>query len=145
MYLCAVTSTSSPQGRSIMLKIDSSSLSILRAVFGMGLLSLTMGGWMAATRLPAMRRAGLALQAAAHTRDLQARLPSAVRRVADNYNHLFEAPTLFYGIALAILVAGIADPLYAACGWAFLAFRILHSLVQATINRVVIRLVFFVL
>jgi hypothetical protein len=128
-----------------MLKIDSSSLSILRAVFGMGLLSLTMGGWMAATRLPAMRRAGLALQDAAHTRDLQARLPSAVRRVADNYNHLFEAPTLFYAIALAILVAGIADPLYAACAWAFLAFRILHSLVQATINRVVIRLVFFVL
>ncbi|MBS0222193.1 MAG: MAPEG family protein, partial [Proteobacteria bacterium] len=64
----------------------------------MGLLSLVMSAWMSVVRLPAMRQAGLELQDAAHTVDLQARLPSSARRVADNYNHLFEAPTVFYAV-----------------------------------------------
>jgi hypothetical protein len=125
--------------------LNPSAVSILHAVLGMGLLSLVMAGWMGGTRLPAMRRAGLRLQDAAHTVDLQARLPSAARRVSDNYNHLFEAPTVFYAVALVVVVAGIASPLYAACAWAFLAFRVLHSLVQATANLVPLRLLLFVL
>ncbi len=128
-----------------MTTLNPSALSILHAVFGMGLLSLVMAGWMGATRLPAMRRAGLRLQDAAHTVDLHTRLPSSTRRISDNYNHLFEAPTVFYAVALAIVVSGVADPLYAACAWTFLVLRVLHSLVQATINRVVFRLLLFVL
>ena len=31
-------------------------------------------------------------------------LPSEVARIADNYNHLFEQPTLFYAIAISIAV-----------------------------------------
>ncbi|WIM13269.1 hypothetical protein [Enhydrobacter sp.] len=64
-----------------MTNLNPSAVSILHAVLGMGLLSLVMAGWMGATRLPAMRRAGLCLQDAAHTVDLHARLPSAARRV----------------------------------------------------------------
>lgn len=123
----------------MMLHLTPSALWILRALFGMGLLTLAMAAWMSLVRTPAMRRAGLTLQDAAHTADLASRLPSSARRVADNYNHLFEAPTLFYAVALAILLAGIADPVFAACAWAFLIFRLLHSLVQATINRVALR------
>jgi hypothetical protein len=122
---------------------DPSSLSILRTIFGMGLLTFVMGSWMAAVRNFAMRRAGITLQEAAHTRDLAARLPSSAQRVADNYNHLFEAPTIFYAVALAIIIAGIADPIYAACAWIFLGLRVMHSLVQATINRVQFRAALF--
>ena len=86
---------------------------------------------MGVARLLAMRKAGLRLQEAAHTADLRTRLPSSATRVADNYNHLFEAPTLFYAVALAIIVSGISDPIYAASAWAFFAFRVLHSLVQS--------------
>jgi hypothetical protein len=121
--------------------LDSSVLSILHAIFGMGLLTFVMGGWMSAVRDSAMRRAGLNLQDAAHTRDLATRLPSSARRVVDNYNHLFESPTIFYTVALAIIIADIADPIYAACAWAFLGCRVMHSLVQATINRVQLRAV----
>jgi len=121
------------------MNLNLSALSILHAIFGMGLLTLVMGIWMTVARDLAMRRAGVRLQDAAHTRDLATLLPSWAMRVADNYNHLFQAPTVFYVVALAIVVAGIADPLYAACAWAFLAIRVLHSLVQATINRVWLR------
>lgn len=126
-----------------MMRLDPSALSILRAIFGMGLLTFVMGGWMSVVRDSAMRRAGITLQDAAHTRDLAARMPSSARRVADNYNHLFEAPTIFYAVALAIIVAGVADPLYAACAWAFLGCRVMHSLVQATINRVQLRAILY--
>lgn len=124
-------------------RLDPSALAVVRAVVGMGLLSLAMFLWMYATRLPAMRRAGVAPQEAAHPGALRDRLPSEARRVADNYNHLFEAPTVFYAIALAIVVLGLADPLHAACAWAFFGLRVAHSLVQATFNRVTIRFLLF--
>lgn len=94
--------------------------------------------------LLALRRLGLVLQDAAHTADLRPRLPSSVQRVADNYNHLFEAPTVFYAAALAIVAASLADPLH-VCAWAFFGLRVLHSLVQHTINLVPLRLTFYLL
>ena len=127
------------------MKLDPSAYEILQALFGMGLLTFVMAVWMSVTRLPAMKRVGLTLADAAHTADLRPRLPSSARRISDNYNHLFEAPTVFYAVALGIILAGLADPIYAECAWAFLACRIAHSLVQATFNRVPVRLTFYVL
>ena len=126
-------------------EIGADALSILRAVFGMGVLSLVMFIWMYATRLPAFSKAKLDPQEAMHPGSYHDRIPSEVRRVADNYNHLFEAPTLFYAIALAIVVSGLADPIHAMCAWAYLALRVAHSLVQATVNKVALRFVLFAL
>lgn len=126
-----------------MTHLDPSALSMLRALFGLGLLTVVMAIWMTVTRMPAMKQAGLSLEDAAHTSDLRAKMPSSARRIGDNYNHLFEAPTLFYAVSLAIIVAGAADPIQATCAWIFLASRILHSLVQATINFVPLRIVFY--
>jgi hypothetical protein len=112
---------------------------MLRAIFGMGLLTVIMAAWMTVVRTAAMKKAGLSLQDAAHTRHLAERLPSSAMRVADNYRHLFEAPTVFYAVALAIILAGLADPVYAGCSWLFLASRVTHSIVQATFNRVAVR------
>jgi hypothetical protein len=123
--------------------LNSPELSILHAIFAMGLLTLIMGGWMSIARDIGMRRAGLKLQEAAHTRELAVRLPSWARRVSDNYNHLLEAPTIFYATALAIVVGGLADTTYSACAWAFLGLRVLHSLVQATFNRVAVRAIVY--
>lgn len=127
------------------MNLDPSALSILHAIFGMGLLTLVMMLWMSFARLPAMSRQGITLRDAAHTADLRARLPSSVLRISDNYMHLFEAPVAFYAVALAIVAAGIADPVHAACAWAYLACRVAHSLVQATFNRVPVRLTFYLL
>ncbi|MGH6956170.1 MAG: MAPEG family protein [Caulobacteraceae bacterium] len=125
--------------------LNASAVSILQAVFGMGLLTFVMAGWMTAVRMPAMRKLGVTLQEAAHTRHLAELLPSSTTRVADNYRHLFEAPTAFYAVALAIILAGLADPIYAACAWLFLAARIAHSIVQATFNRVSVRATLYTL
>lgn len=126
-----------------MFELTPSAIAMLRAVFGMGALTMVMAGWQAGTRMPAMRKAGLDLKAATHVVDLNAALPSSVRRVNDNYNHLLEAPTVFYAMTLAIIAADLASPLYAVCAWVYLVARIAHSLVQATINIVALRAMFY--
>lgn len=114
---------------------------------GVALMALTaiMWGWMVATRLPAMRAAGVAPRHALHTANLQAVLPSAVMRVSDNYNHLFEAPTVFYAAILALSVLGGADFVAVAAAWTYVALRGAHSLVQATFNHVPTRFALFTL
>jgi hypothetical protein len=119
------------------------SASILLSVFVLAALTATMMLWMYATRLPAMGRAGLDPQMGAHVTDLRGKLPASAERVADNYNHLTEAPTVFYAVALGIVVLGAAEPVDVACAWAYVGLRIVHSLVQATINRVVLRFALF--
>jgi hypothetical protein len=115
---------------------------ILLPVFAMGLLTVAMFVWMLATRVPAMTRAGMVAQDARDTSTLKS-LPPEVAQVADNYNHLFEQPTLFYAVAISIAVLGHVDAVHVACAWAFTALRVLHSAVQATINIVNIRFALF--
>ena len=115
---------------------------ILLPVFAMGLLTVAMFLWMLATRLPAMTRAGMVAQDAHDTSALKS-LPPEVTQIADNYNHLFEQPTLFYAVAISIAVLGHVDAVHVACAWAFTALRVLHSAVQATINIVNIRFALF--
>ena len=70
-------------------------------------------------------------------------MPARVRWKADNYNHLMEQPTLFYAVALALALVGAGDGLNAALAWLYVGLRIAHSLVQVTINVVLLRFVIF--
>lgn len=111
---------------------------ILQPVFVLGILTVVMFAWMVVTRVPAMSASGVTAHDARHTSDLR-KLPSEVVQVADNYNHLFEQPTLFYAVAIAIAVLGHVDSFHVGCAWAFVVLRVLHSIVQATINVVPVR------
>ena len=106
--------------------------------------SLVIWIWMYATRIPAMRAAKIAPQDAAHPGALD-RLPSSARRVADNYNHLFEQPTIFYALVLYTVFKGHTDGLHIYMAWAYVGLRVLHSLIQCTVNIVNLRFLVFVL
>jgi hypothetical protein len=71
--------------------------------------------------------------------------PPEISRVADNYNHLHEQPTIFYALALAAQVAGAADTVNVGLAWAYVALRVVHSLVQATKNVIMVRFTVFTL
>ena len=103
--------------------------------------------WMYATRLPAMKRAGLLDEPmiGGTGASLGPKLPLAVQWKADNYNHLMEQPTLFYAVALTLAFVGAGDSLNAMIAWAYVGLRIAHSLVQVTVNRVTIRFAIFML
>ena len=103
--------------------------------------------WMYATRIPAMGAAQIDSKTlvGGTGKDLDGKLPDKIQWIAHNYNHLHEAPTVFYAVALALALIGQGDGLNAQLAWAYVVLRILHSLVQATVNRVMIRFLLFAL
>ena len=78
-------------------------------------------------------------QDAAHTRDLKGMMPAWVERTADNYNHLFEQPVAFYVVTLSIALMNNIEPLMVQLAWGYVFVRIIHSLVQLTINILLLR------
>jgi hypothetical protein len=106
--------------------------------------TFVMWFWMYATRIPAMQKARVDMAELSRT-GAPLVLPPEVARVADNYNHLHEQPTLFYALALASQLAGAADAANVALAWAYVAARVAHSLVQATNNVIPVRFAVFAL
>ena len=119
--------------------------SMLRPVVALVLWSFVMWAWMYATRIPAIRRAKMKLDPRAPRGAQMAELPPEVRWKADNYNHLCEQPTLFYAIALTLALLGNASPLDLGLAWTYVAMRVVHSLVQATVNKIEVRFAIFFL
>ena len=103
--------------------------------------TFVMWAWLYATRIPALRAAKADLVAVSRT-GAKLELPPEVSRVADNYNHLHEQPTIFYALALAAELGNVVDWVSMALGWSYVILRVLHSFVQATRNVIVVR--FFV-
>ena len=122
-------------------------LEILKPVVALLAWTMVMWVWMYATRIPAMLKAGLDAKGMVGTTgaSLRAQLPDTVSWKADNYNHLHEAPTLFYAVALVLAITGTGDGLNTTIAWAYVGLRVLHSIVQATVNRVVVRFTLFAL
>ena len=107
--------------------------------------SLVMLMWTAATRFPAIAKAGMDLKQSppgGRGQNLEGVLPDSVNWKSHNYTHLMEQPTIFYPtvVILAVMGAGAIDVLFA---WAYVAVRIVHSLWQATINRIPVRFTLF--
>jgi len=120
---------------------------ILQPVLFMGVLSLLMMLLMYLTRIPAAKQLeteGLVLQQLSHPSQLGGVFPSRVERVADNYNHLWEQPTLFYAVVMVIWALNHTDTLHLYSAWAYCGLRFTHSLVQVTVNHVWIRFTLFV-
>lgn len=108
--------------------------------------TLVMMIWLYAVRFPAMARKGISLKGRVGSKggDLDGVVEPNVQWKAHNYNHLMEQPTLFYAICLALALLGGGDiRINVWLAWAYVAFRIAHSLVQATVNVVRWRFLFF--
>ena len=121
---------------------------IFQPVIVMCLLSFIMMVWMYATRLPAAKKLqedGIDVQKFSHPSTIGGIFPSKVERVADNYNHLFEQPTVFYAICFIIWGLGNTDLPHLYCAWFYVIIRIIHSILQATLNLVWIRFSLFIL
>ena len=98
-----------------------------------------MCGWLYATRIPAIRRYNVVYDPARPTSEFHGQLPASVRWKADNYNNLMEQPTLFYALALGIYLSGQSNFDVEYLAWLYVALRITHSIIQATVNIVIIR------
>jgi hypothetical protein len=103
--------------------------------------SMIMLVWLYATRIPAMSAAKVKPGEA--TKSQIEALPSA--NVDNNYNHLMEQPTLFYAICFALHLMDQATDLNVGLAWLYVVIRVIHSLVQATMNVILIRFSIFMI
>lgn len=124
-----------------------SGMLILQPAVALMVWTMVMWAWMYATRLPAMQKAKVDPDSLARDPDtsLDRMLPREVQWKAHNYNHLHEAPTLFYAVAIILAYAGHGEGINVTLAWAYVGLRVVHSIVQATVNRVAVRFVLFAL
>jgi hypothetical protein len=73
------------------------------------------------------------------------RVPEWVQLANRNYMNLLESPVLFYTICLIIFVTQSLDETLLRLCWAYVGFRIVHSVIHVSINKILLRLATFAL
>lgn len=118
---------------------------ILAPVVALVAWTLIMQIWMYAVRFAEMKRAGISLKGRVGTRGgaLEGAIPDQANWKAHNYTHLMEQPTIFYAVALSLALMDFGGGINLYLAWGYVGFRILHSLVQATVNVVSTRFLLF--
>ncbi|MGN6423836.1 MAG: MAPEG family protein [Asticcacaulis sp.] len=70
-------------------------------------------------------------------------VPWRTRLFNRNYMNLLELPVLFYAACLIAFVTDDRDALPLGLAWAFVGFRVLHTLVHVSLNPILIRMALF--
>lgn len=110
--------------------------------------TLVIMAWMAVTRFAAFKQMGLSLgdvPPGSRGVNLEGKAPDQTQWKSHNYTHLLEQPTLFYAIALTLALMGMDQPINVYLAWGYVGLRIVHSLIQCTVNVVRFRFLAFLL
>ncbi|KZM21724.1 uncharacterized protein EKO05_0001737 [Ascochyta rabiei] len=99
--------------------------------------------WMYATRIPAMSKYNINPDEKTVSGDMKTKIPIEVRRIADNYNHLHEQPQVFYAVAITLALLGDNHEYTYLAAWGYTGLRIVHSVFQSLINKVLVRFYIF--
>jgi hypothetical protein len=88
---------------------------ILHPVVALAMWTMIVWIWMYVTRIPALQKTKIDLNnwVGGTGKDLDNTLPAKTQWIAHNYNHLHEAPTVFYAVALVLAMIGQGDGLNA--------------------------------
>ncbi len=113
--------------------------SIFIPFFGMMLLTMAVWVYMYYLRLSFFKREQIAPQSVSTTQKVLATVPEKINLPSENLINLFELPVLFYATCIYLYVTGRVDATYLVLAYCFLAFRVLHSVIHCTYNRVMHR------
>ena len=120
---------------------------ILGPVVALAAWSLVMQVWLYASRFAAMKKAGISLKGRRGSRGnaLEGAIPDEANWKAHNYAHLMEQPTIFYAVALTLALLDFGGGINLYLAWGYVGLRVVHSLIQATVNVITYRFVVFTL
>jgi hypothetical protein len=121
---------------------------ILAPVIALVAWTLVMLVWMAIARRSAFAKMGItwaSVPRGSRGVNLDGKAPDEAQWPSHNYNHLMEQPTIFYAICLTLALMGFGGGINLYLAWGYVAFRIAHSIVQASVNVVQIRFPLFAL
>jgi hypothetical protein len=121
---------------------------ILAPVVALVAWSLIMLGWLAIARRRAFAQMGISwstIPRGSRGANLDGRAPDGAQWPSHNYNHLMEQPTLFYAICLTLAFMSFGGGINYWLAWGYVGLRVVHSIVQSTVNIVAIRFSIFAL
>ena len=121
---------------------------ILAPVVALVAWTLVMLVWMAVARRSAFAKLGINwgnIPRGSRGVNHDGRAPDEAQWPSHNYNHLMEQPTIFYAIALTLAMLGQGHGLNLWLAWGYVGLRVVHSIVQSTVNIVAIRFPIFAL
>ena len=102
--------------------------------------------WMLVTRMGEFRRMGVNfsnIPDGSRGADLEGRADAKAQWKSHNYNHLMEQPTIFYAVAITLALMDFGGGLNYWLAWGYVGLRVVHSLIQCTVNVVRYRLLVF--
>lgn len=122
------------------------STSFLAPVLALIVWTLLIWVLMYARRIPAMQAAKINPETAkSPDGKWKEELPLSVQASAHNYNHLLEQPTIFYAMMFYVtLTEQMSAPIYYAA-WAYVVLRVVHSFIQVSSGKVMLRFAIFTL
>jgi hypothetical protein len=122
---------------------------ILAPVVALVAWTLLMMLWMMVARFGYFRKVGVTLGTiprGSRGPNLDANPAAAETQwKSHNYNHLMEQPTIFYAVSLSLAMMNFGGGINYWLAWGYVGLRIVHSLIQATVNIVLYRFTVFAL
>jgi len=121
---------------------------ILAPVVALVAWTLVVMAWMAVTRFATFKKMGVSLGSippGSRGANLEGKAPDEVMWKSHNYTHLMEQPTIFYAIALTLALMDMGHGINYWLAWGYVGLRVIHSLIQTTVNIVAYRFTVFAL
>jgi len=118
---------------------------MLSPVIALALWTFVIEFWLYKLRLPAIFAMKVKLTNSTTKEEFNSRVPLAARFKADNYNHLHEQPTVFYAVCIVVHLLDKFTGIDSSLAWAYVILRIVHSLIQCTINHIPSRFLVFII
>ena len=118
---------------------------ILLPFFGVMLLTLAVWVYMYLRRTSYLLKNRIDLRKVDTPEKAASVIPEKVSLASHNLRNLFELPVIFYAVCLYLFASDSVDGVYLLAAWWFFAFRVVHSLIHCTYNKVVHRFAAYML
>lgn len=118
---------------------------MLLPVLALGLFTFLVAIRLMLARLKDMQTLKVHPQKGQDTKHLKGLLSKKSGWIADNYNHLFEQPVIFYVACFSLAFIGEVNNITLSLAWAYVVLRIAHTWVQTTTNVVLRRFILFLI
>ncbi len=122
-----------------------SNSTILLPFFGVMLLTLVVWVYMYVRRTSYLLREKIDLRKVDTPEKAATVIPGTVSLASHNLKNLFELPVIFYAVCLYLFVSNSVDGIYLVAAWWFFAFRVVHSLIHCSYNKVEHRFAAYIL
>jgi hypothetical protein len=109
---------------------------ILLPFLGVMLLTLTVWTYMYVRRISYLLGENIDLRRVDTPEKAATVIPESVSLASHNLRNLFELPVIFYAICLYLFMSDSVDRMHLLAAWWFLAFRVVHSVIHCTYNKV---------